>query len=68
MCKIERRVETPTVTRMLSLEAVRLANGNVELQLVDNSLKTLGKGRWHTETVFMTLDADAKAQLRAALA
>lgn len=68
MCKIERRVQTPTETRMQSLEAVRLADGRVELQIVDSSLKTLGKGRWHTETIMMTLDEAAKAQLRAALA
>lgn len=53
---------------MQSLEAVRLADGRVELQIVDSSLKTLGKGRWHTETILMTLDEAAKAQLRAALA
>lgn len=68
MCKIERRVESPTETRIQSLEAVRLADGRVELQIVDSSLKTLGKGRWHTETILMTLDEAAKAKLRAALA
>jgi hypothetical protein len=68
MCKIERRVETPTVSRMQSLEVIKLADGSVELHLVDSSLKILGKGRWHTETILMTLDDTAKAELRAALA
>jgi hypothetical protein len=67
VCRIERRTETPTITRMQELQANRLADGRIELIVTDSSLKTLGKGRWHTERVFMTLDDDAKAQLRAAL-
>lgn len=67
MLTIEGRSETPLATKMHSISVNRLADGRCELIADQSTLKTLGKGKWHRETVSLTLSADEVSRLCAAI-
>ena len=59
--------DTALAKKMASIEVVHLADGRIEIHAEQSTLKTLGKGRWHTESVLLTLTPEQAAALKAAL-
>lgn len=59
--------DTALAKKMANIEVIRLADGSVQISAEQNTMKTLGKGKWHTESVLFTLTAEQAAALKAAL-